>query len=278
MRSAFVQRANGVAEAEFESQNQRDVKSQESLDFRPVEQVEHTAKVSVPDSRRSIPMCTVVECTRSLRMLALMRRMGLGHEQESWKGKVDPTWGMGPVCTCHDVCVKALQKATEQVLQEHGCNAVADIPHGSWFEGPHAGLWNDVKQIAKRPLKHKRQHERRQEKKRMGPAALSAGGSEWSDGQCALSWNVHKLFSSSIQFLIEQVYIYIYTTTAGARCRFLAEAEAPWHRGKRRGQFFYVHVNRPPLSAHRTQTKYLQCQPGGILPSPCAFLRPLGLL
>jgi len=178
MRCAFVQRADGTAEAESESKNRRDVKNQagtgeslESQDFRPVEQVGNTAEVYVLDGRFCSPTCTAPECTRNLCLLALMRRLGLGPEQELWRGKVQPTWGMGAICNCHDVRVTALQKAAEQVIHGNGYNCVADIPHEQWFEGPHTGMWNDVKKVAKRLLKHKRMCKRKQEKKK-GLSAL----------------------------------------------------------------------------------------------------------
>jgi len=149
----------------------RDVKSQvEEGETRqagspPFVPEEYTTRREVEVLEVRAPLCTARECTRELSLIGLMRRLGLGPEQESYKHNYNPVYGMGTLCDCHDVRVPALEKATQQVLKEAGYNAVADIPHIIWYDGPRTGMWNDVKVVAKRILKHKRQCRKKKEKK-----------------------------------------------------------------------------------------------------------------
>lgn len=108
-----------------------------------------------------------------------MRRLGIRPEQHlAGTVNTNPRFGMGQLCNCKDVRAKALRKATSEVLQNASYNEVYEVPHDVWHAGPCRGLWNDVKAATKRILKHKRQCKNRKAKKVMGPAALSAGGSE----------------------------------------------------------------------------------------------------
>jgi len=165
-------------EKEVGSDVEGDVKSQvgngetrlQQAGFQPFVHVDNTTN-NVTDTPATWDLrCTAPECTRQLGLIALMRRLGLGPEQEQYKYISDPTWGMGPICACYDVRVTALQKAATQVLNDIGHGTVADVPHGEWYKGPRTGIWNDVKQVAKRILKHKRQCRKRKSKSKMNNA------------------------------------------------------------------------------------------------------------
>jgi len=150
----------------------RDVKSQaedggiQKVRSRPFVHVDYTAGREAKQPEARALLCTAQECTRGLSLIGLMRRLGLGPEQESYKQICNSVYGMGSLCDCHDVRVAALQKATQQVLKEAGYGAVADIPHAIWYDGPRTGVWNNVKIVAKRILRHKRQCRKRKDNRK----------------------------------------------------------------------------------------------------------------